>query len=88
MERVHVEGRVHQRHPELSDSDVEHAWSFYLCAATSVPGEREMRLGYDRSGRLLEMVGVLCVDGWHVYHAMTPPSKKTFKEVSAAMRRL
>ena len=88
MEGVHVESRVRQRHTELLDSDVEHAWSSYLCAATRVPGEREMRLGHDRRGRPLEMVGVFCDDGWHVYHAMTPPSKKTFNEVSAAMRRL
>lgn len=47
-----------------------------------------MRTGYDLHGRYIEMVGVLLSDGvWLVYHAMTPPSKKTLKEIEAARRR-
>ena len=33
------------------------------------------------------MVGVLLADGtWLVYHAMTPPSKKTLREIENARR--
>lgn len=58
------------------------------CAAVRMPGEREMRTGYDLHGRYIEMVGVLLPDGtWLVYHAMTPPSKKTLREIENARRR-
>ncbi len=33
------------------------------------------------------MAGRLLEDGWPVYHAMTPPSKKTEREIAEAMRR-
>ena len=52
-----------------------------------VPGEVEMRIGYDLRGRRIEMAGRLLEDGWLVYHAMTPPSKKTEREIAEAMRR-
>lgn len=82
-----IHSRIHERHPEISDDDVRFAWSHYSIGAVRVPGEREVRLGFDTQGRQLEMVGVLTVDGWLVYHAMTPPSKKTLREVEAAGRR-
>jgi hypothetical protein len=83
--RVHP--RVAQRHPELSDDDVTEAWEHFEAAAVRVPGEVEMRIGYDLRGRRIEMAGRLLEDGWLVYHAMTPPSKKTEREIAEAMRR-
>lgn len=86
MVRIHQ--RVHERHPELDDGDVEAAWESYCFAAVRIPGECEMRTGYDLQGRYIEMVGVLLADGaWLVYHAMTPPSKKTLREIENARRR-
>lgn len=86
MVRIHQ--RVHERHPELDDGDVEAAWERYCFAAVRIPGECEMRTGYDPQGRYIEMVGVLLADGaWLVYHAMTPPSKKTLREIENARRR-
>lgn len=85
---VQIHRRVHERHPELDAGDVEAAWENYRFAAVRVPGEQEMRTGYDPHGRYIEMVGVLLVDGvWLIYHAMTPPSKKTLKEIESARRR-
>lgn len=87
MVRIHQ--RVHERHPELDDGDVEAAWESYCFAAVRIPGECEMRTGYDPQGRYIEMVGVLLADGaWLVYHAMTPPSKKTLREIENARRLL
>ena len=86
MVRIHQ--RVHERHPELDDGDVEAAWESYCFAAVRIPGECEMRTGYDPQGRYIEMVGVLLADGaWLVYHAMTPPRKKTLREIENARRR-
>jgi hypothetical protein len=82
-----IHPRISERHPELRERDVLCAWENYSVGATRVPGERELRLGVDPQGRELEMVGVLTVDGWLVYHAMTPPSNKTRQEVQRAARR-
>ena len=56
MVRIHQ--RVHERHPELDDGDVEAAWESYRFAAVRIPGECEMRTGYDPRGRYIEMVGL------------------------------
>ena len=82
MTKVHP--RVNKRHPELSDADVEYAWEHFAIAATREVGHREMRVGFDLKAREIEMVGVLTADGWLVYHAMTPPSKKTMDEMAKA----
>lgn len=82
--RVAIHERVSQRHPEICEQDVIYAWQNFHVAAVRIPGEREMRVGFDFKGRELEMVGVLTVDGWLVYHAMTPPSKKTRSEIKRA----
>ena len=83
--RVHP--RVHERHPEISDEDVRHAWEAYELRATRDRADREMRVGFDLRGRALEMVGVLQGGDWLVFHAMTPPSKKTLRETRMARRR-
>lgn len=84
---VIVHPRVCQRHPELTPQDVTWAWEHFLYAAVRIPGERELRTGFDQRGRGMEMVGVLTENGWLVYHAMIPPSKKTRLEIERALRR-
>lgn len=56
---VRIHRRVHERHPELDDGDVQTAWENYRFAAVRIPGEQEMRTGYDTHGRYIEMVGAL-----------------------------
>lgn len=83
MGRLIVHARVHIRHPELEDSDVETAWN---SAMVSVPRlsknpSEYVALGFDGKGRLLEMVGIRSSTGdWLIFHAMTPPSKRTLQE--------
>ena len=79
-----VKGRVIERHPELTVEDVEYAWEHFREATIREVTLREMRIGFDKRGRLLEMVGVLTMDGWVIYHAMTTPSKKTLNEIEKA----
>ena len=83
-----IHSRVMKRHPNLRECEVAFAWEGYLCSAIRIPGEREVRLGFDQQGRLIEMVDVHAIDGWLVFHAMTPPSNKTIDEMRRAMRRL
>ena len=85
MTRVHQ--RVHLRHPEIEDADVVWAWENYAERANREAAEREMRIGFDLKAREIEMVGKLLVDGdWLVYHAMTPPTKKTHAEMERVRR--
>lgn len=80
--RVHP--RVHERHPEIGDADVEHAWQGFVATAAREPGVHEIRIGFDRKGRALEMAGVMEADGrWLVYHAFTPPTRKFLNEIGA-----
>ncbi|NMW66145.1 hypothetical protein HHJ78_11700 [Mobiluncus mulieris] len=44
-------------------------------------------MGFDQREREMEIVGVLTENGWLVYHAMIPPSKKTRMEIERALRR-
>lgn len=83
-EYIVVHGRVAQRHPELSPADVAAAWGNRVAEATRHGsfGEETVVVGFDGLGRVVEAVGVAQADGTTlVYHAMTPPSKKTLREV-------
>lgn len=82
-----VHPRVFERHPELDELGILHAWSNFTVSAVRVPREREIRLGYDLRGRELEMIAVaLDDDSWLIYHAFSPPTKKLRKEIDALLR--
>ena len=82
-----VHPRVHETHPELDDEDVVYAWENYHTGAVRVPGEREVRMGFDLQGREIEMVGVLLADGaWLICHGLTLPTKKMRTEVENLRR--
>ena len=89
MDEVVVHPRVHERHPEVSAEDVLSAWKHAIRSAPRVDDSRTwVSVGVDVKGRLLEMVAVHNGRGdWLVYHAKTPPSKKTLKELSIDRRR-
>lgn len=75
--------RVMLRHPELSEKDVLHAWEHAIASLSRVSKNPDeyVSLGFDGRGRLLEVVGVRGDGGnWLLYHAMTPPSDKTYRE--------
>lgn len=84
MEKVIVHPRIHSRHPEISDQDVIDAWDGCM---RSIPRLADnagefILLGCDSRGRLIEMVAKrLDVDDWLIFHAVTPPTKKTLKEL-------
>lgn len=89
MPNVIVHPRVHERHPDLDEKDVLSAWANMLLSARRDDGTGSwISVGMDDNGRLLEMVSVHNNAGqWLIYHAMTPPSKKTMKELGATRRR-
>jgi hypothetical protein len=90
MLTIKVHPRVHRRHPDLTDDDVLGAWANCIRSVPRVdknPNEH-IAVGSDGKGRLVEMVGVRLMDGsWIVFHAMTPPTRKTLLELGLADER-
>ncbi len=86
---VIVHPRVMERHPELTQEDVLSAWEnalAYLPRLGEDP-DRYIAVGADAHGRLIEMVATHTEKGdWVIFHAMTPPSKKTLIELKLARR--
>ena len=85
-DRITVDDRVEERHPELSPADVESALRNAIEAAVrlgeDLPVPLIVAVGSDANNRLIEVVGATGADGSvHVFHAMTPPSKKTMREL-------
>lgn len=86
---VYVHRRVSQRHPELIDADVHSAWESKISWAVRLTSERNhiVAVGFDSNGRLIEMVAVSNGEDYLIFHAMTPPSKKTLTELGLLGRK-
>lgn len=89
MSGVFVHPRVLERHPDLEEKDVISAWrnALQLARRDSNEAMYYIAVGSDANGRLVEMVAMASDDGFLIYHAMTPPSKKTMKELRLRGRR-
>lgn len=84
--KVVVHPRVIERHPELAEADVLHAWKYAVQIVrrneAGSEGDVFAGLGFDAKGRMLELCARRQMDGsMLIYHAMTPPSKKTLNEL-------
>ena len=80
-----IHKRIQERHPEIEEQDVLDAWENCLCSAYRKQSlfEDYVAVGFDRKGRLLELVLIRKPDGtWLVYHAFTPPTKKVLRELN------
>ncbi len=67
----------------LSPDDIEFAWVNY-CARRyrGAPDEGEIvAVGYDRAGRMIEIVAAMRPFGTVIFHAMRPPTGKVLKEL-------
>lgn len=90
MNEITIHPRVLERHPQLTEDDIRVAWanSYYEAVRPDSPNYPEfLWIGTDQNGREIEMVGVPTENGWLIYHANTPLSKRTHDEVHRARRR-
>ena len=90
MSALKIHPRVFERHPQLAEEDVRKAWNeaYYEGFRLDSPNFPEcLRVGEDGHGRQIEMVGVMAEDGWLVFHANTPLSKRVRMEVDSRTRR-
>jgi hypothetical protein len=84
VDRIFVHKRVSQKHHELCDQDVLDAWENCIRSRPRIDKNPDeyIAVGLDRNGRAIEMTAKRSLGGdWLIYHAMTPPSKKTLKEL-------
>ena len=79
-----VHERISMRHPELSELDVLAAWDSKIAWALRIVGETNqiVAVGFDGNNRFVEMVAVNDGDDYLIFHAMTPPSKRTLTELN------
>ncbi|MBB5845931.1 hypothetical protein F4555_000727 [Mobiluncus mulieris] len=87
MSEIAVHPRILRRHPELSSSDVVAAMRSAFRYKQRPSGEW-VAVGLDGNSRLVEMVYLYNAerDLFFVYHAMTPPSRKTLLELDLERR--
>ena len=78
--RILILDRVHERHPELTADDVVAAFRSVMREARRADGAW-LAIGLDGRGRDVEMVYKQIGDRVLIYHAMTPPTKRTLQEV-------
>ena len=85
-----IHPRVCMKHPQLSESDIQHAWqnSYYEGLRTDSENFPEyLWIGQDTKGRTIEMVGTLTEEGYLIYHANTPLSNRTKQEIKQNKKR-
>lgn len=87
MSAINVHPRVTKRHPELAPRDVVDAFKSML-RYKQRPDGAWAAVGVDGNNRLVELVYLYDEedDSFLVYHAMTPPSRKTLLELEMERR--
>lgn len=83
---IHVLGRVHERHPELSEEDVVTALRSVMVDAQRDDGAW-MAVGLDGHGRNVEILYRVSGRDVVVYHAFTPPTRKFRAELGRLRRK-
>lgn len=77
--RVHSHALKHG----LDEENVIYAWrNYWRMRNRDIPRtDQIIAIGFDRKGRLIQMVGVMKSDGILVYHALTPPTESFMREL-------
>lgn len=84
MGELTIHPRIFERHPQLAEEDIRRAWrnAYYEALRPESPNFPEyLWVGEDGRGRQIEMVGVPLKNGWLIYHANTPLSKRVVEEM-------
>ena len=90
MDAVYVLDRAEKRHPDVTKADAAHAWLHCIKSAQRIGREPEehVGIGYDKSGRLLEVVAIRDEFGdWYIKHAQTPPQERVKRELGFGRRK-
>ena len=82
MSQIIVSSGINERHPNIDDEDVVHAFKSML-RHKQREGDEYIATGADSKGRILEMVYIYNFehDFFLIYHALIPPTKKTLNDL-------
>lgn len=86
---VKVHPRVMRRHPELAEEGVLSAWgnAYWYRIRHGEDKQFHVAIGSDVKSRFVELIAVEDDDGALViFHAITPPTKKTMLELGITRR--
>ena len=89
MNQIFVHPRITEKHPNLCNEDVLHAFENYEVCKQRLDKEMFecLGFGFDNKGRMIEFVAVRDeVGDWLIYHALTPLSENTKKELGLRRR--
>lgn len=90
MDNIYVLDRIEERHPDVTKEDAAHAWEYCIRSMPRLdknPSEY-VGIGYDGSGRLLEVIAIRNNQGdWLVIHAQTPPQERVKRELGFGRRK-
>lgn len=83
---VFVHPRVMERHPDLTEEDVKTAWDNFVAMGFRVAegAGQVLAIGFDGTGRDIEMVAVANEGGYLIYHALSPATTKAMQELGLA----
>ena len=89
---VRVHERVMKRYPELTETDVVHAWRNAFVEQERCSEEADKRiylaLGTDARGRVIEMIAFATdAQSLTVYHAKTPPTRPVLDGLGMGWKR-
>ena len=89
-DEIYALDRISKRHPDVTKEDAIHAWRFCVKSMPRIgkDPEEHVGIGYDASGRLLEVVAIRGESGaWLVKHAQTPPQESIKRELGFGRRK-
>jgi len=90
LDKIFVLDRVPKRHSDVTKEDAAHAWFHCRKSMLRIGKEPEeyVGIGYDASGRLLEVVAIRNREGdWLIKHAQTPPQERIKRELGFGRRK-
>lgn len=72
----------------VCEQDILWAWSNFIRKQhrKAPNNDQILAIGFDRTGRLVQMVGIVKPFGVLIYHAMTPPTEKALNELKIKRR--
>jgi hypothetical protein len=79
---LRVLDRVFERHPQLTQADIESAWAARLKTQFRLDGDKEymVAIGMSATGKLLQMIAFTDNEDTVIFHAMKA-TKKTLSEL-------
>ncbi len=81
---------MNEKHQEITDKDVLTAWKNCFRSLPRIAKNpcEYIAVGMDGKGRLIELASTRLLDGsWIIFHALTPPTQKTSRELGFNERR-